>query len=56
MIRKYRSVGHVMNMVIMFLSVQKEKRNSKEDLEDQETTFILMSKKKNLTKEKVNMN
>ena len=57
--RKFLNAGHVMNMVIMLLSIQKEKINSKEylDLEDLEIACMLMRKKrKNLIKEKVKMN
>ena len=59
MVTKSLSVGHVMNMVIMLLSVQKEKRNPKKDLdlEDVETTCMLMRKKRmNLIREKMEMN
>ena len=57
--RKFLNARHVMNMVIMFLSFQKEKINSKEDLdlEDLEISCMLMRKKrKNMIKEKVKMN
>ena len=45
--RKYLNVGHVMNMVIMHLSVLKEKINLREslDLGGLETTYMLMKKK-----------
>ena len=51
-------VGHVMNMVIMHLSVLKEKGSIREDsdLEDLETYYMQKKKKKNLIKKKVKMN
>ena len=61
MVRIFLSFGHAMNMVIMHLSVLKEKGSIREDLnlEDLEIAYMLMKKKKNkknLTKEKVRMN
>ena len=59
MVRKYLCFRNVMNMVIMHLSVLKEKGSIREDLdlEDREIAFTLMRKKKNnITKEKVKMN
>ena len=60
MVRKFLNVGHVMNMVIMHLSVLREKTslNEDSDLEDLEIAYMLMKKKKrrNLIKEKVKMN
>ena len=60
MVRKYFSVGIVMNMVTMHLNVLKEKRRLRVDskLEDLEIVFMLMKKKmkKNLIKEEVKMN
>ena len=60
MVRISLNVGHVMNMVIMHLSVLKEKGSISEDsnLEEIEIVYMLMKKKrkKNLIKEKVKMN
>ena len=60
MARKFSNARHAMNMVIMHLNSLREKRNTKEDLdqEDLETAFMLMKKKKrkNLIKAKVKMN
>ena len=60
MVRISSNVGHVMNMVIMHLSVLKEKESIREDsnLEDLEIVYMLMKKKrkKNLIKTKVKMN
>ena len=60
MLRISLNFGHVMNMVIMHLSVLKEKESIRKDsnLEDLEIVYILMKKKrkKNLIKTKVKMN
>ena len=48
MVRIYSNVGHVINMVIMHLSVLKEKESLREDssLEDLEIVYRLMKKRK----------
>ena len=60
MARKFSNARHVMNMVIMHLNALKEKRNTKEDLdqEDLEIVCMLMKKKKrmNLIRVVVKMN
>ena len=58
MIRKYLNVRHAMNMVIVPLSILKEKRSLREDLDLEvlEIDCILMRKKKNLIKVEVKMN
>ena len=60
MVRIFLSVGHAMNMVIMYLSFLKEKGSIREDsnLEGLEISYMIIKKKKkkNLMKEKVNMN
>ena len=58
MVRKYLSVGYVMNMVIMHLSVLKETRSLREDLDlgDLDNVCMLMRKKMNLIKAEVKMN
>ena len=60
MVRKSFNVGHVMSMVIIHLSVLKEKESIREDsnLEDLEIVYMLMKKKrkKNMIKTKVKMN
>ena len=66
MVRTFLSVGHAMNMVMIHLSVLKEKGIIREDsnLEDIGISYMLMimmmkkkkKKEKNLTKEKVKMN
>ena len=56
MVRKSLSVRHVMSMVIMHLSVLKEKINLREDLDlgDIENVYMLI-KKKNQTRAGVRM-
>ena len=49
MVRQSLNVGHVINRVIMHLSVLKEKRSLREDLDlgDLDNVYMLMRKKKN---------
>ena len=58
--RKSSNVGHAMNMVIRHPNALRGKRNTKEDLdqEDLETAYMLMRKKKrkNLIRVEVKMN
>ena len=60
MVRKFLNVGHVMSMVIMHLSVLREKISFKEDLDldNLEIAYMIMKKRKrkNLIREKVKMN
>ena len=54
MVRISLSVGHVMNMVIMHLSVLKEKRNLKESLNLE--IFCMLMRKRNQIRVEVMMN
>ena len=58
MVRKILSVGQVMSMAIMHLSVLKEKISLREDLDlgDLDNVCMLMKKKMNLIRVEVKMN